>query len=236
MNHSRAHHKLRRHTRQRGLTLTELMVALAISLIVLAGVITLYVTNRHAYALQDGVSRVQENGRFALDILARELRMAGFPKDDYGGGGFDSATSDGGGNTSDVIAVQYNADLDCVGNNQGGAASVHVYYIQDATLFCRPNGGAAQPLIDGIENLQVLYGEDTNGDGIPDVYHHAGNVTDWESVVTARVAVLAVTPREVRRTAQSTTHRVLDREIDAPSDKRLRRVYSSTIVLRNRMP
>lgn len=230
---------------QRGLTLTELMVALAISLIVMSGVVTLYVTNRHAYALQNGLARLQENGRFAMEFLSRDLRMGGYPKDSYGGGAFVApdasnaySTADGGGDASDAVAVQYEASIDCLGNNLGAAtASSHYYYIQNDTLYCRPStGAAAQPLVDGIENMQVLYGEDTDGDAVPNVYRRADHVADWSKVLTARVAVLATSVDEIRSKAQTDTFTVLDRSITAPNDRQFRRVYSGTIVLRNRLP
>jgi type IV pilus assembly protein PilW len=63
---------------QRGLTLIELMVAMLIGLFLTAGMIQLFIGTSRTYRFTEGLSRVQENGRFALDILARDLRMAGF--------------------------------------------------------------------------------------------------------------------------------------------------------------
>lgn len=62
----------------RGYTLVELMVALTIGLIILAAVSQLFVTNRSAYRLEEALARVQESGRFALDFLAADIRMAGY--------------------------------------------------------------------------------------------------------------------------------------------------------------
>lgn len=61
-----------------GLTLVELMIALAISAILLAGVSTVYFGNRKAAALNEGIARVQENLRFASELLAQDIRMAGY--------------------------------------------------------------------------------------------------------------------------------------------------------------
>ncbi|MGY0503797.1 PilW family protein [Luteimonas sp. e5] len=63
--------------RQQGLSLVELMVALAIGLVLLLGVMQIFMATRSSYALAEGVGRVQENGRFAMDYLQRDLRMAG---------------------------------------------------------------------------------------------------------------------------------------------------------------
>lgn len=62
---------------QRGLTLVEIMVALVIGLILMAGIIELFISSKQTYTLHESISRVQENGRFAVDQLSRDLRMAG---------------------------------------------------------------------------------------------------------------------------------------------------------------
>lgn len=63
---------------QRGLTLIELMIGMALGLIVLAGIGYIYLGSRQTYKLQDNMARIQENGRYAMEILGREIRMAGF--------------------------------------------------------------------------------------------------------------------------------------------------------------
>jgi type IV pilus assembly protein PilW len=63
---------------QHGISLVEILVALVISLFLLAGIIQVYVANKSSYAFSNSISRIQENGRYALDTLAQDLRMAGF--------------------------------------------------------------------------------------------------------------------------------------------------------------
>lgn len=62
---------------QQGLSLIELMVALAIGAILMLGVVQVFGASRSAYQLSEGMSRAQENARFALDFLQRDIRMAG---------------------------------------------------------------------------------------------------------------------------------------------------------------
>lgn len=71
MNHS----KFKRDTR--GVSLIELMVALAIGAVLVLGLVEVFAASRTAYQLSTGLARVQENGRFAMDFLQRDLRMAG---------------------------------------------------------------------------------------------------------------------------------------------------------------
>ncbi|WP_406672362.1 PilW family protein, partial [Natronospira sp.] len=62
---------------QAGLTLVELMIAVAIGTILMIGVIQLFSGMRGAYTLNESMSRVQESGRFAIDYMTSDLRMAG---------------------------------------------------------------------------------------------------------------------------------------------------------------
>lgn len=64
--------------KQRGLTLIELMVSVALSLVVLSALTYIYVGSRGAYRTNEALARVQENGRFALEWLTRDIRMAGY--------------------------------------------------------------------------------------------------------------------------------------------------------------
>jgi type IV pilus assembly protein PilW len=65
-------------TRQRGLSITELMVSVAISVAVLSALTYVYVGSRGAYRTNEALARVQETGRFALEWIARDLRSAGY--------------------------------------------------------------------------------------------------------------------------------------------------------------
>lgn len=67
--------------RQAGLSLVELMVAITVGMILLAGLIQLLVTNKQAYRLQEGILQMQENARYSLQTLSYDLRMA----DHWGG-------------------------------------------------------------------------------------------------------------------------------------------------------
>ena len=64
--------------RQRGISLVELMVAMVIGLVLIAGVIKIFASNKQGYRTHEALSRIQENGRYAMEIMARNIRMAGF--------------------------------------------------------------------------------------------------------------------------------------------------------------
>ena len=60
-----------------GFSLIELMVAITLGLVLTAGMIQLFSSTKLTFQTNDGLARVQENGRFAIEILKRELRQAG---------------------------------------------------------------------------------------------------------------------------------------------------------------
>lgn len=61
-----------------GLGLVELMIAMLLGLLLSGALIQAYIGSRTTYQLQDSMSIVQENGRFALGYLTKEVRMAGY--------------------------------------------------------------------------------------------------------------------------------------------------------------
>lgn len=60
----------------RGLTLVELMIALALGLLVVGSASAIFISNRQTYRATEGLGRVQENSRMAFELMARDLREA----------------------------------------------------------------------------------------------------------------------------------------------------------------
>jgi type IV pilus assembly protein PilW len=63
-------------SRQHGITLVELMVALAIGSFLMIGAIQIYSQSRQAFVINESIARVQETAQFALDTIEADLRMA----------------------------------------------------------------------------------------------------------------------------------------------------------------
>lgn len=63
---------------QTGFTLVELMVSLVLALVLTAGIIKVFSGNRVTYEFNQGLSRIQENARFALDHISYNTRLAGY--------------------------------------------------------------------------------------------------------------------------------------------------------------
>lgn len=62
----------------RGLSMVELLVALALGLIITAAVLQMFLASKTTYRMQEALARIQENGRFAIGQLANDIRMAGY--------------------------------------------------------------------------------------------------------------------------------------------------------------
>ncbi|MDH5355057.1 MAG: PilW family protein [Gammaproteobacteria bacterium] len=109
---------------QRGMSLVEVLVAMVISLFLLAGLIQVYLANKSSYSFTNSVLRNQENARYAMDKMSLELRMAGF----FGCAVFDR---------SDPAA------MDAIVNNLNPSGPGYDPYFHDFL---------SRPLVEGTEN------------------------------------------------------------------------------------
>ena len=92
----------------------------------------------------------------------------------------------------------------------------------------------ARELVEGVEDMQILYGVDTNNDDRPDKYVDGTTATaDIDDVIAIRISLLVQSNEEgVVQGSQTVRFNGADR---AFNDGRLRKVFTSTIALRNRM-
>ncbi|MGL6160038.1 PilW family protein [Microbulbifer sp.] len=118
--------------------------------------------------------------------------------------------------------------------------STTVYYIAQGTsgrnsLFQEIDGQSLE-LLEGVEDMQLLYGRDTTNDGIPDDYDTATEVgTDWDSVASVRVQLLvSSTDDNVLQETQPYTFN--GTAVNDPGDRRLRQVFINTVGIRSRLP
>ncbi|MDP2030640.1 MAG: PilW family protein [Thiobacillus sp.] len=63
---------------QTGFGLVELMIAMTLGLVLLGGIGYVFIGSRGAFRTTDNLSRIQENARYALDVMSRDIRMAGY--------------------------------------------------------------------------------------------------------------------------------------------------------------
>jgi len=341
MNRNSAH-------RQAGISLVEILIALVISLFLLSGIVQVYLANKTTYRFTEALGRVQENGRFAIEFMVQDLRMAGFfgcalfdPEDpenivnnlDPDGAGYDTSLHDfvlagviegtegDGTNGSDsvtlrgskpghlsvvepfsvsksaVIFVTANdivkpndivmvsncrgADIFQVTNaTQGGNASkmsvVHntgnnspgnynpdnckggnahclsQAYGADASMFrmqsvsytiapgasgepalWRSENGVNLELIEGVEELQLLYGLDTDDDDFPNQFVTIDNVADTFDIVAVRIMLMVRSIAD--QVVEDNQVYTFNGNTVTAADRRLRQEFSTTVALRNRV-
>lgn len=120
--------------RQRGFSLVELMIALTIGAIILAAVSMMFVSSKQGYTTQDRLARLQENARFAMHFLVKDLRNAGY----YG--------------CANVINNSLNGSTSLAYN-----ASNPIEGFDDATNTWYPTGGTTVPTgkISGTDMVMV---------------------------------------------------------------------------------
>jgi len=67
-----------KNNRQKGLSLIELMIALVVSLVLVAGISTVYMSSKRNYHARDQFSLMDETARVALNALTKHLEHAGY--------------------------------------------------------------------------------------------------------------------------------------------------------------
>ena len=188
---------------EKGVTLVELLVAMVIAAITLAGVYRVFISQTRTYAVQDQVMEVQQSVRSAMEIMLRDLRMTGFDDDNppstYT---IPTAITTVGTNSIAVNYEYYNRTL-----NQYESHRV-TYAVNGSSQFPRTlNVTATTPpvpnpsteiLLDTVRALTFTYGIDNNMDLVMDDQNGDGinNASDYVAagaVGTARVVAIRVT-------------------------------------------
>lgn len=164
------------------------------------------------------------------------------------------STTDGLLAANDQLGVVYSGDSsfnqDCSGLTlpsdcevgsalESGAAQIYnTFSIADVSgvphLQCASSLSSARiALVPGIERIQFNYGVDVDSDGVVDQYQKASQVSQWGSVLSVRVALLARSLKPTKDVAESTSFMLLDNKIDVAADKYQRAVFQTTIRLQN---
>ncbi|GAC14422.1 PilW family protein [Aliiglaciecola lipolytica] len=272
---------------QRGFSLVEIMITLALGLLITGAIIQVLVSNSLTERLNRSLSSTQESGRFIISRLRNEFLMAGlydvldpdlnrdldvvlenaFVRNhpvilpgDFNAFN-DVGSVQGASGTNDKVAIALQARTDCRGYKLGYAEQeeffvVNEYFVDGKTLKCRGFDGrvlrgqkaavghdshAAVTLLDEVESFQVQYGYTNNlltGDNSarPVSYVTADQLPavldDDGQVVAIRIAVLIKGDAEVSLISVP-SFKLLNETAISPSEKRLFKLFETTITLRN---
>ncbi|MEI7430439.1 MAG: PilW family protein [Betaproteobacteria bacterium] len=246
-------------TLNRGYTLIELMVAMAISTLALISLTELYSSTRLSYRLQSMQSRLSEDGRFAVSMLQRLVSQAGYHSSS------NVMTSSITATNSTSMNIGFTGDgantMTCDGSLANGVKNVTISS-SETTLRCMDSsltdpthnwigastGGNGTELAD----FRIGYGEDisathagtgavnaayscgaTHKDCVADKYTY-GNTS--ESVVSVKLCFILrseASDSSVKRTAKYKNCTGEDIE-DSFTDHKLYRTFNTTVLLKNR--
>jgi type IV pilus assembly protein PilW len=134
-----------------GFTLTELMVAMGIGMVMLAAVTTTFMSQTKIYNAQEQINEMEQNARGVLDIIAREAKMAGYNPAGAAITGITYSTSQ----------LQIEADLDASGTlSTSSSDNERIVYVFDSgnkQITRKVGSGLAQVLADNITAFDFSY-------------------------------------------------------------------------------
>jgi type IV pilus assembly protein PilW len=171
-----------------GFTIIELLIALTISGIVSAALITTFLSQQKSYVVQGHVAAMQQNLRGGMEMMTREIRLVGYDPDNVGGMGIlDISPRDINDNIDITMngngAIQVAADFDDSGGSN--ASDFISFSIADSPIgtpdgkldLTRNAGAGRQLLAENIEAMGFAFAYDADGDGNLDV--SAGGNVIW---------------------------------------------------------
>ena len=324
---------------QRGLSMVELMIAMAIGLVITASVLTAYVSASRNFAMDERYARMQENARYALRVLGEDLLMADFWGQTISTDNISTSLAVTAGDCGQAMTL-YSADNAFLYNNyHDGAATAHFApcaaisanrqgssdvlvikrvegtptagafidvadvdgdgdttetittgggSLQLNTVYLRTNGttgsliddaSSANPpttgwsdwryiprayfvrdflktaadgvpalcrldidgknlselscLAEGVEDLHVEFGLDTDTDGDANRYTATPTAAEMETVISARVYLLMRSATTVPFYTNSKAFQLGGESVAAANDGYLRNVFTTTVALRN---
>ncbi len=201
---------------QNGITLIELLVAFVICGFVVAGTYRVFVAQSKAYTIQDRVIDVQQNIRTAMEILLRDVRMAGYDNDSQ-----TSMISIATPITPADHEVTVNYEYD--DTHQYGVKYFLENGILKRTLTVSPGSSTTDNLLENVDALNFTYGVDINDDGAVDPF----NGSTWNDAATVVNNGLKVVAVRVVLTAKPDQTNPDVRKVVSP------RTLASAVTLRN---
>ena len=167
---------------QRGVTLTELLVALVLGLFTIGAVYAVHLNQVKRQIVQEDVLAMQQIARAALDMMAREIRMAGY--DPMGVNRDADPSNDFHGLSYHPTELRIRSDLNGNGVTTDSKESiVYLYDDSTSTLRRKVGKGGRQPMAEHIESFTFSY-----RDALGHPTTHAPSIRAVDVQVTARSA------------------------------------------------
>ena len=214
--------KIQKKQNENGFTLVELLVAMAISVIVMASIGYVYYTQQKSYVAQEQISAMQQNLRAAMYYMEREIRMAGFDPTQSDTPGIQTASP----NTM-RFTLDITDDTD-TGPPDGDTGDAN----EDITYSLADNDGDGDNDLERNGNLIA-----ENIDALDFVYldSNGGPIATISDIRSVQVTIVARTGKGDPGFTNNTTY--LNQQgttiYTAPGDNKRRRRLTTTIKCRN---
>lgn len=163
----------------RGFTLVEVIFALGLSVVTVGAIYTIYLTQIRNQVVREDILDMQQHARAALDVISRELKMAGY--DPRGVNRDDNPSNDFDGVTYDPSRLVIKTDLNGNGLPSDSNESIVFSYDSRTRTLRRNTGGGRQSLGEHIQTFAVAY---FDRDGRPTI--ESQKIRQIEITLTAR--------------------------------------------------
>lgn len=208
-----------------GFTLIEILVALALTGIVLTAIYTAFQSQHKTYITQESVAEMQQNLRAAMFLMVREIRMAGYDPRGTAGAGIDSASSA----TSISFTEDFRGtDVDDPPDGDIGDPNEDITYALTAGNLTRASGGGAPSVV--AENISAINFFYLDATGTTQVAPENARAVEITLVAQTNRSDPDYTNTFVYRNRLFTT---LPFEFDPPDDGFHRKALSTLVKCRN---
>ena len=240
---------------QRGYTLPELLIGMALSLLVIVAATSVYGTSKQTWSAMAAADAVHANARVALRNIREQAQMAGAaylkpvsnsdgkftvdlsPSEDAGQAAL--AGVNGSKNIESLTLGHWHAldAIDCQGNTGSTHTSVRNDYKLNTNkeLSCKDlnlTNSTYQALAEGVEDFQLRYAE-ANPSAQTIQWKTANQVTDMTHVLAIEVCLRVASISTVHNTKPNASLKGCQDEA-LPTDGRMRRTFKRVVSLRNR--
>jgi type IV pilus assembly protein PilW len=222
-------------TKKEGFTLSELLVAMVISGVVMAAMYSSYYSQQKSYVVQEQVAAMQQNLRAAMFYMEKEIRMAGCDSERSADAGITTANASSISFTEDIRGAAEGSNPDGDTNDPNESIT---YSLSAGDLWRDDvNGIGNQTIAENIDALSFVY---LDGASPPTVLDDdgSGNVTTSISDIrSVQITVVARTDRDDPQDKYTDTSSYRNQQgtviLAAQNDHFRRRLLTTTIRCRN---
>ena len=206
-------------SKEHGFTLIEILITMAITGIISAVIFTSFQSQQKSYVVQEDVAAMQQNLRAGMDMMVREIRMAGYDPSKNANAGIVSAASN-----SITVTIDENGDGDTDDSNEDITYSL--YTSDGIQKLGRKNPSLNRPVSENIDALEFYY---TLADGTKTL-----TPSDTALIRSVQITLLARVDRADQKFVNTRTYTTPGGQDWGPySDNFRRRLLTITVKCRN---